>query len=181
MIDDGTDAGILVKMWIDADADEAMVERRAQWKEGKIVRVVGQLRIFNHVRSVVAFNIQPITDYNEYTFHFIEVVHTHLKHTKGQPPVGGMAGAAGTSYTGMAGNVQQNAGGYAQPQQAGRQVSLQDTVLQYFQSNNESESGETVESCWEAMKAAGSVQQIRCVPAAARGPAAVRPAPARDA
>lgn len=53
-------------------------------REGKLVRVVGQLRLFNHSRSIVAFNIQPIADYNEYTLHFIEVVHSHLRLTKGK-------------------------------------------------------------------------------------------------
>ena len=48
-----------------------------------MVRVVGQLRVFNHTRSIVAFTIQPIKDFNEYTYHFIEVVHTHLHLTKG--------------------------------------------------------------------------------------------------
>jgi replication factor A2 len=41
------------------------------------------MRAFNQVRSIVAFHIQPLTDFNEYTFHFIEVVHTHLRNTKG--------------------------------------------------------------------------------------------------
>jgi len=167
-IDDGTD-DIIVKMWIDTDADEAMIERRAQWKEGKLVRVVGQLRIFNHSRSVVAFNIQPITDYNEYTYHFIEVVHSHLRHTKGQPPAGGMTGAAaagtsygaGTSYTGMQGNGVQNAGFAAAPPPRG--VSVQETVRNYFRDyGNASESGCTVNECWDAMKAQGvTVGEIR--------------------
>ena len=111
-IDDGTDS-INVKMWIDAATDEAAIEKRAQWRcalarsprqppphrlprhrpspscrgdarrEGAVVRVIGQMRAFNQVRSIVAFHIQPLTDFNEYTFHFIEVVHTHLRNTKG--------------------------------------------------------------------------------------------------
>ena len=47
------------------------------------MRGIGQMRAFNQVRSIVAFHIQPLTDFNEYTFHFIEVVHTHLRNTKG--------------------------------------------------------------------------------------------------
>ena len=52
-------------------------------REGKIVRVVGQLRKFNQSRCLVAFHIRPLTDFNEYTFHFVEAIHTHLNHTKG--------------------------------------------------------------------------------------------------
>ena len=48
------------------------------------MRVIGQLRSFNNSKSVVAYSIVPITNFNEYTFHFIDVVHTHLKHTKGK-------------------------------------------------------------------------------------------------
>lgn len=57
-----------------------------------MVRIIGQLRTFNNTRSIVAYSIQPISDFNEYTFHFIDVVHTHLRHTKGKP-MGGMAAA----------------------------------------------------------------------------------------
>ena len=37
-IDDGTGT-IMIKMWIDADANESFDERRAGWKEGAVVRV----------------------------------------------------------------------------------------------------------------------------------------------
>ena len=81
-IEDGTDS-IMVKMWIDAEASETFAERRAQWRENVIVRVIGQLREFNGNKNLVAYDICPITDFNEYSFHFIDVVHTHLRHTRG--------------------------------------------------------------------------------------------------
>mmetsp|Transcript_26082 Transcript_26082/g.54743 ORF Transcript_26082/g.54743 Transcript_26082/m.54743 type:complete len:297 (+) Transcript_26082:31-921(+) len=150
-LDDGTD-DIIVKMWIDIDTDEAMVERRAAWKEGKIVRVIGQLRIFNHVRSIVAFNISPITDPNEYTFHFIECVHTHLRHSKGQPP------AAGGMPTGGVPAGVPNQHPHGQPAQtANGGASLNDTVLAFFnQFGSGSDIGCTVEQCFNAMKASGA-------------------------
>ena len=121
-LDDGTDQ-IVVKMWVDQEQDDAFAERRAQWKEGAIVRVIGNMRAFNNMKSVVAYSIQPITDYNEYTFHFLEVIHTHLRFTKGAPPqaaptgYGGAAlgGAAGASYGAIPGN-----GGAAAAQQGGQ-------------------------------------------------------------
>ena len=132
-VEDGTDS-IMVKMWIDSDADETMAERRAQWKEGKYVRVVGQLRAFNQVKNVVAYHISLITDFNEYTYHFIEAVHSHLKATKG--PVAniptGMHGAP------MAPVVAPSVGGGAAPMAAAAQPvggkDINQTVLVYFQS-----------------------------------------------
>mmetsp|Transcript_8452 Transcript_8452/g.14249 ORF Transcript_8452/g.14249 Transcript_8452/m.14249 type:complete len:304 (+) Transcript_8452:54-965(+) len=165
-LDDGTD-DIMVKMWIDADADESIMERRAFWKEGKLVRVVGQLRSFNHTRSIVAFNISPITDFNEYTFHFIEAVHTHLRNTRGKPPAAGgnaMPAAGGSIAVGGYGmqqpSMRQPGGGMQQ-----RPPSLQDTVLSFFTNYGHSESGCTVKDCYDAMKAQGSsMSQIReCV------------------
>mmetsp|Transcript_6835 Transcript_6835/g.15003 ORF Transcript_6835/g.15003 Transcript_6835/m.15003 type:complete len:298 (-) Transcript_6835:646-1539(-) len=155
-IDDGT-GDIDVKKWIDAEADGAMVEQRAMCREGKIVRVVGQLRIFNHTRSVVAFNIQPIVDFNEYTFHFIECVHTHLRHTRGNPPAGGAAVKGGMPSVA--------AGGYQagmQQQRPAAQVNISDTVLQYFRNYSNSDLGCTVHDCFEAMKASGTTMpQLR--------------------
>merc|ERR1712060_27624 len=132
--------------------------------EGKLVRVVGQLRAFNLVRSIVAFNIQPLTDYNEYTFHFIEVVHTHLRNTRGKAPVPGMAaprGMANVAQPGMANGAQ--SGGYGNPQQPQQtQFNLSDTVLEFFNTYATTEAGSTVAECFEAMKARGaSLQQIR--------------------
>jgi len=171
-LDDGTD-DIMVKMWIDADADEAIMEKRAFWKEGKLVRVVGQLRSFNHTRSLVAFNINPITDFNEYTFHFIEVVHTHLRNTRGKPPSAGANGmpAMGSSMApgGFGNGTHQPAmQSMQQPNHFGAQQrapSLQDTVLTFFSNYGSSESGSTVIECFEAMRAQGSsMPQIReCV------------------
>ena len=53
----GTDT-IVVKMWVDSDQDDSFAERRAQWKEGVVVRVIGQMRSFNSTKSVVAYSIQ---------------------------------------------------------------------------------------------------------------------------
>lgn len=160
-VDDGTDS-INVKMWIDAATDEAAIEKRAQWREGAVVRVIGQMRAFNQVRSIVAFHIQPLTDFNEYTFHFIEVVHTHLRNTKGSaaeqggaPAAGaGMAGASMGVAGGMAGGMapQGGAGFAPQPGFAANSVaSTQETVMKYFTSYAETDIGCTITDCVSAM------------------------------
>jgi len=162
-IDDGTDM-IMVKMWVDADADDQFAEKRAQWKEGVIVRVIGTLRSFNNTKSIVAYSIQPITDKNEYTFHFIEVVHTHLRHTKGPPPAaaaptgfaapGGYAAGSPAGGMGMAAS----SGGPApmQVQQAAPKHSINDLVLKFFQHKGESnDAGATIADAAGALASNG--------------------------
>ena len=159
-IDDGTDT-IMVKMWVDADADDAFQERRAHWKEGVVVRVIGQLRSFNNTKSLVAYSMQPITDFNEYTFHFIEVVHTHLRHTKGPVPMD--APAAGYAAPSAMGGAPTAMGGYQQAAPMAPQQSLSDLVLKFFQSKGEaSDAGVTIHDASNALAANGvAPEQVR--------------------
>lgn len=159
VINDGTGT-IQVKMWMDSDGADAMAERKAQWKEGVVVRVVGNLRVFNSVKSLVAYSIQPIKDFNEYTFHFIDVVHTHLLHTKGKPEPPAAAAPAGYAPA-IAGGIAPTGGAsYAAPQQG---ASALDLVLKFFQSKGEaSESGCTVTDAANALASSNvTVEQVR--------------------
>jgi hypothetical protein len=40
-------------------------QRRAEWRAGVYVRVHGHVSNFGRNQEVIAFNIRPITDYNE--------------------------------------------------------------------------------------------------------------------
>jgi hypothetical protein len=51
---------------------------------GSYVRVIGNMRSFIDARSVLAFRVMPITDYNEVTYHFLDVIHVHLAVLKGE-------------------------------------------------------------------------------------------------
>jgi hypothetical protein len=42
------------------------------------------MRSFIDARSVLAFRVMPITDYNEVTYHFLDVIHVHLAVLKGE-------------------------------------------------------------------------------------------------
>jgi len=91
LVDDGT-GKIEVRVWLDTDdKNDHMAQKRGDWKEGSYVRVFGNLRSFQHKRSVVGFKVIPITDFNELTYHFLEVIHVHLYHTRGAvgqaPPI----------------------------------------------------------------------------------------------
>lgn len=103
-VDDGT-GRIDVKIWIDSEDNEYNQQKRSAWREGVYVRVYGHLRAFNNQRSVVAFSIQPITNFNEVTYHFLEVIYVHLYHTKG--PLTSVAAASNTTSTNSNSNYYQ--------------------------------------------------------------------------
>lgn len=46
------------------------------------VRVVGNPRVFQGSKSMLAFTVRPVTDHNEISFHMLEVIAAHLYHTK---------------------------------------------------------------------------------------------------
>jgi replication factor A2 len=82
LIDDGT-GKIEVRTWLDPDdQNDYMVINKSTWAEKMYVRVVGNLRSFMNKRSVVAFRIQTINDFDEITFHFLEVLYVHLSFTR---------------------------------------------------------------------------------------------------
>jgi replication factor A2 len=67
-----------VRKWIDSDDSTADIDKRSECREGVIVRVFGHLRSFQGQKSVVAFAVNPITDFDEITFHMLDTVHAHL-------------------------------------------------------------------------------------------------------
>jgi len=78
-IDDGTSEFVSVKKWIDTD-DHSNDQARSQCREDTYVRVLGHMKSFNEgqVRSVIAFLITPIRDFNEITFHMLEVIYSSM-------------------------------------------------------------------------------------------------------
>ena len=83
-LDDGT-GRIDAKFWLQQseseDGEEQMQDTEsASWLEGSYVRVFGQIRQIrgSERTSIFAQSIQPITDFNEITFHMLEVIYVHL-------------------------------------------------------------------------------------------------------
>jgi len=91
-----TTGEIEVNSWIDNEETEENVRKRAQWVTGAYVRVVGNCRLKPNsqppVKSVMAFHIRKIDDFNELTYHLLDSVHAHLFNTQGPkdslPPAG---------------------------------------------------------------------------------------------
>jgi len=56
---------------------------RHDWRSGVYVRVYGSIRSFHKNRHVVAFHIRLVSDFNEITYHALEVIQVHLFNTRG--------------------------------------------------------------------------------------------------
>lgn len=78
-IDDGTGQAI-VRIYTNEDAPQDL---NSGCREDVYVKVVGNLRDISGQKILVAFQIHPVTNFNEITMHHLDVVHTHLKNTKG--------------------------------------------------------------------------------------------------
>lgn len=82
-IEDGS-GRIDVKVWIDKDGTDAFAaEKRRMCQENTMVRVIGSLREYEGKRHVLAYDLSPITEFNEVTHHFLETIHVHLRNKKG--------------------------------------------------------------------------------------------------
>lgn len=76
VLDDGT-GKIEVCHWIDNDDNDLLVQKKAEWRPGVYVRVHGNMRTFESKRTIVAFNIRPIMDFNEVTYHLLHCIFQH--------------------------------------------------------------------------------------------------------
>lgn len=96
---------IEVVHWIDgAEDDENAARKRAECREGMYVRAIGTVKTFNDKRSITAFLVKPITDFNEITHHLLNVLQVHLYMTKGKigDDANGGAAAAAAAHAGAA-------------------------------------------------------------------------------
>ena len=52
-------------------------------RENTYVRVIGHLKSFReNSRSLIAYSLNPVVDFNEITYHMIDVIHSHLALSK---------------------------------------------------------------------------------------------------
>lgn len=78
MIDDGS-GQICVRLYTNDEAQDI----NSSCREDCYVKVVGNIRQIGGQKMVVAFQLTPITDFNVITLHALDVIHTHLKNTRG--------------------------------------------------------------------------------------------------
>jgi replication factor A2 len=143
LIDDGT-GKINVRIYIDMD-DET--QKQSQWRENMYVRVIGNLRVFQNGPSVVGFQLIPLTDFNELTFHMLEVIHTHCVNTKtaqGGSPAKAPAAQSNDSNVISNSNFGNDGGD-------GAFSDIQKQVLQVFAQDHNNETGTSIQTVCERL------------------------------
>ena len=111
-INDGSGT-IEVQKYINSDKTEADEAKLSSCIENTLVKVHGNLRsnMNGSGYNINAFEIVPITDWDEMTCHHMEIIATHLRNTIG--PIPGSAGANAINKLSMGsamGNAQMNMG-----------------------------------------------------------------------
>lgn len=79
-LNDGS-GSVECKMWLDKENN--MVGKLNAVRPGSMVKVFGNCREFDGKLHVSVFDVSPITDWNEVTYHTLDVIHTHLYNTRG--------------------------------------------------------------------------------------------------
>lgn len=73
------------KQWIEKDASS--YDKIKSFRNGDMVKVIGNLREYENRVHVLVYDVSPILDWNELTFHLADVMLTHCQRTKGPIPV----------------------------------------------------------------------------------------------
>ncbi|CAM9306001.1 unnamed protein product [Ascophyllum nodosum] len=118
--------------------NDRSAERRSRNQIGTYVRVFGNVRSWKDDRHSVAYDMQPISDFNEVTMHVLETIYTHLFLTKGPLPgkasVGGGAAVAqpnhGVGSPGLNRNSLQRKQGFNSPTQINSSASKNPSMHQ---------------------------------------------------
>jgi replication factor A2 len=152
LIDDGT-GKVTVRIYVDSDEEP----NQQTWSVGSYVRVVGNLRAFNERRSVIGFQLLPITDFNELTFHFLNVIACHLRNTKQAPGAGATpakAGGAPASSSAFGSSQNQAFTSSDAGQAAGGDGSfnnIQNQVLAVFKADSENDQGTSIDAVFQQL------------------------------
>eukprot|EP00455_Lapot_gusevi_P035842 TRINITY_DN3972_c0_g1_i1.p1 TRINITY_DN3972_c0_g1~~TRINITY_DN3972_c0_g1_i1.p1 ORF type:complete len:296 (+),score=68.60 TRINITY_DN3972_c0_g1_i1:80-967(+) len=152
-VDDGT-GQIDVRLWSTGANSEqdfsANQAKRSQLREGIYVRVFATVRLYQNKPMLNAQEIQPLVDFNELTYHYLEAIKYHLLNTRGAAQgsaplhpghAGGWNPHAGSGSMADGGQWAQNQGNYG-----GNFSQLQQQVLAVFERDTESEQGISIDT-----------------------------------
>lgn len=151
LIDDST-GKISVRIYIDSE-EEAQVQT---FEPGTYVRCVGNLRSFNDRRNVIGFQLIPVTDFNELTFHYLNVIACHLRCTKQPGNITPAKSPGAAAHSSSFGNPMMG-GMPAQPTfqaeaDAGGFTSIQNRVLDVFKTEgNDTDAGVSIHRLFELL------------------------------
>ena len=62
-------------MWVDNDDPDAAAALKAELRPGTYVRCFGSIRSMQNTKTLVAYSLRPVADFNEVTFHNLEVIY----------------------------------------------------------------------------------------------------------
>ncbi|ORZ20626.1 hypothetical protein BCR42DRAFT_409168 [Absidia repens] len=77
-VEDGS-GSIEVRKWVDQNESPEETARRQGLLPDMYVRIGARLNSFNNRISLMSFDIHPITDFNEITYHLLDAVYSHVK------------------------------------------------------------------------------------------------------
>ncbi|OLY80549.1 Replication factor A protein 2 [Smittium mucronatum] len=103
-LEDGS-GSIDVKMWTNQGAE--LEDSQNMVVSGAYAKVVGDFRLFNNKRHILAHSIKPLVNFNEMSYHGLEAIMVHLERTKGNSSTKG--GVMASNYSG-GGIVESNFG-----------------------------------------------------------------------
>jgi len=172
MINDFTGEDIQVRHWIDEADDETAGVRESQlYRKHTLIRICGNVREIQGTRSIVAFRIFPVHDYNEFSCHILEVIHAQMLHqmlTKGGGgSVIGMdtsANASSSTIMGSSANhaVDTSYGGSNAYQPVKGLSPIQNQVLAYIRlKSNGSETGPAIGQITSDLASSFPANQVR--------------------
>ena len=87
VIDDRTGPWVKVQRWLEDQSTPMDPSERSACREGMYVRAVGNVKTFNNVKSITAFSVRAVEDFNEVSKHLSQVMVAHLAAVKGAPVV----------------------------------------------------------------------------------------------
>jgi len=144
----------------------------ADIRENVYVRVVGNIKPNKGTNAMSAYHISQVTNTNEMTMHLLDIIHTHLKNTKGsldapQQAAAPMQTGGGGSFAdpaagGLAGG-QATGGQYAYQQQAQSEsvgTPCQNCVLECIKQSSD-ETGVSITSICESLAGRFNETDIR--------------------
>jgi replication factor A2 len=160
-VDDGTGT-IEVRWWTDAEQGDMHADKRSAISEMTYVRVVGKIRNFQSQKQVVAFDVRPVTDFNEITYHLINSIQVHLAHTT--QPAAAQTGNAEAGFVYGAAPASQNtapAGGTGMPGADNGLDEIQKLVMNIIEQRGGGETGCKFGDVKAELGARFSEQQLR--------------------
>jgi len=154
MLNDFTGEDIQVRHWLEEADDEAAGSRESQvYKKHSLVRICGNVRELQGTRSLVAFRIFPVHDFNEFSCHILEVIHAQMLHQMMTKGGGGSIVSGGAMDTSSSMNAPAPVKGLS---------SIQNQVLAYIRDRSHvTESGPRIDEILSKLAASFSDRQVR--------------------